>query len=180
MYEMDSVMPNSGQMHNVNGFELLDFFDNTNNNDIDHFVNLIRGETEDPFANFDHDCTHDLIGGCLVDNQLFGAPALEADMFGNFNNPVTGLLGALDHHGEMKGDDLDHDHDEDLDASDDDHDEEEDDNRQESSETNTSTAKNNKSKVDRSRTLVSERRRRGKMKEKLYALRSLVPNITKV
>lgn len=37
-----------------------------------------------------------------------------------------------------------------------------------------------KTKVDRSKTLVSERRRRGRMKEKLYALRALVPNITKV
>ncbi|KAL9243938.1 hypothetical protein vseg_017770 [Gypsophila vaccaria] len=37
-----------------------------------------------------------------------------------------------------------------------------------------------KGKVDRSRTLISERRRRGRMKEKLYALRALVPNITKL
>lgn len=37
-----------------------------------------------------------------------------------------------------------------------------------------------KAKVDRSRTLMTERRRRGRMKEKLYALRALVPNITKV
>ena len=37
-----------------------------------------------------------------------------------------------------------------------------------------------KPKRDRSKTLVSERRRRSRMKEKLYELRSLVPNITKV
>jgi hypothetical protein len=33
---------------------------------------------------------------------------------------------------------------------------------------------------DRSKTIVSERTRRGRMKEKLYELRALVPNITKV
>ncbi|KAH9660491.1 transcription factor FER-LIKE IRON DEFICIENCY-INDUCED TRANSCRIPTION FACTOR [Citrus sinensis] len=43
----------------------------------------------------------------------------------------------------------------------------------------TTTKCTKKPKVDRSRTLISERRRRGKMKEKLYALRALVPNITK-
>jgi hypothetical protein len=46
--------------------------------------------------------------------------------------------------------------------------------------TTTNTTPTKKEKVDRSRTLISERRRRGRMKEKLYALRSLVPNITKV
>ncbi|XP_076929566.1 transcription factor FER-LIKE IRON DEFICIENCY-INDUCED TRANSCRIPTION FACTOR-like [Bidens hawaiensis] len=35
-------------------------------------------------------------------------------------------------------------------------------------------------KGDRARTLISERKRRSGMKEKLYALRSLVPNITKM
>ncbi|KAK8928905.1 Transcription factor FER-LIKE IRON DEFICIENCY-INDUCED TRANSCRIPTION FACTOR [Platanthera zijinensis] len=33
---------------------------------------------------------------------------------------------------------------------------------------------------DRSKTIVSERRRRGRMKERLYELRSMVPNITKM
>ncbi|KAM0052702.1 putative transcription factor bHLH family [Helianthus debilis subsp. tardiflorus] len=35
-------------------------------------------------------------------------------------------------------------------------------------------------KGDRTRTLISERKRRSGMKEKLYTLRALVPNITKV
>lgn len=42
------------------------------------------------------------------------------------------------------------------------------------------TTGSKKTKTDRSRTLISERRRRGRMKEKLYELRALVPNITKV
>ncbi|XP_047312945.1 transcription factor FER-LIKE IRON DEFICIENCY-INDUCED TRANSCRIPTION FACTOR [Impatiens glandulifera] len=42
------------------------------------------------------------------------------------------------------------------------------------------TGGNRGSKSDRSRTLVSERKRRGRMKEKLYSLRALVPNITKM
>ncbi|KAK1295221.1 Transcription factor FER-LIKE IRON DEFICIENCY-INDUCED TRANSCRIPTION FACTOR [Acorus calamus] len=44
----------------------------------------------------------------------------------------------------------------------------------------TTTATTTKGRRDRSRTLVSERRRRGRMKEKLYQLRALVPNITRM
>ncbi|KAL8057701.1 hypothetical protein ABFX02_04G201100 [Erythranthe guttata] len=44
----------------------------------------------------------------------------------------------------------------------------------------TPTKKNAGNKVDRSRTLVSEQKRRGRMKDTLYTLRSLVPNITKM
>ncbi|CAN6566101.1 unnamed protein product [Malus baccata var. baccata] len=50
----------------------------------------------------------------------------------------------------------------------------------ETTNTNTTTTTTKRQKVDRSRTLVSERKRRGRMKERLYALRSLVPNITKM
>ncbi|KAL3530499.1 hypothetical protein ACH5RR_009821 [Cinchona calisaya] len=46
--------------------------------------------------------------------------------------------------------------------------------------TTTTTPTKRGKKTDRSRTLISERKRRGRMKEKLYALRSLVPNITKM
>ncbi|KAL2328544.1 hypothetical protein Fmac_021971 [Flemingia macrophylla] len=64
--------------------------------------------------------------------------------------------------------------------------EEEDNNMGGSSPTTTTTAETKgantkpRPKTDRSKTLVCERKRRNRMKEKLYALRSMVPNITKM
>ncbi|KAL5565823.1 hypothetical protein UlMin_028987 [Ulmus minor] len=172
MYEMDGVP--ATPMMNTNGLELLDIFDSNENNiiDIDQFVNLIRGTESPNFLNFD------LINGCFADNQ-FGptsAAATPGDLFGfgqisgNDPNSVLNTLPSFDHGEEVKGDG--------------DQEEQDDEENRHSSETNTgsitSSAKNGRAKGDRSRTLMSERKRRGSMKEKLYALRALVPNITKM
>lgn len=58
--------------------------------------------------------------------------------------------------------------------------EEEEKSRERNSSGGTSSGASTKPKKDRSKTLVSERKRRSRMKETLYELRSLVPNITKV
>lgn len=147
-------------MH-MNDFELHDFVDDGSN--FINCIDLIRGESEDPVDNFGTD----LVNGCFVDTQFDPIPIPE-DIY-NFSattmvsdpNSVFNSLQGFD--GEE----------EDIDGED------------SSATTTTTTTTTNttptkKEKVDRSRTLISERRRRGRMKEKLYALRSLVPNITKV
>ncbi|KAE8729424.1 Transcription factor FER-LIKE IRON DEFICIENCY-INDUCED TRANSCRIPTION FACTOR [Hibiscus syriacus] len=149
-----------------NQFELYDFVDDPN---FDQFIDLIRGETEDAICGYDYD----LIEGVFVDDkQISSTPG---DPFGldasitivPYPNSVFDPLQSF--YGEMMKDG------------------EEDNDEEHSSGTTTGTATSNtmstttkKGKVDRSRTLISERRRRGRMKEKLYALRSLVPNITKM
>jgi hypothetical protein len=153
----------------INDFELQDFIDDAN---FDQFIDLIRHENEDPAAAAHFDCNL-ISGSCFVDNQ-FGPTTDPGGLCGFDHNttvvsapaPFLTILPNVD--GEMN-----HIGDEDMD-------EEDSCGTTTTTTTNTTATTTKKPKVDRSRTLVSERRRRGSMKEKLYALRSLVPNITKV
>ncbi|XVF19842.1 hypothetical protein REPUB_Repub11eG0145700 [Reevesia pubescens] len=146
-----------------NNFELHDFIDDPN---FHQFIDLIRGEKEDGVAGFDYD----LINGCFVDKPISSIP-YDGDAFGfdatstMVPDPIyiSNALPSFDGEIMKDGKELDTDDDEDN-----------------SSGTTPTTTATKKAKGDRSRTLISERRRRGRMKEKLYALRSLVPNITKM
>lgn len=146
-------------MMNVNDFELQDFIHGDN---FDQYVNLIRGEQENPTFNFDLD----FMNGCLIENRLepSGEYKLESNMV--MNSDPNSLFSSLESFNSI------------MKEVENEEDEDEDDTSVENSSVTTTTTKN--PKTDRSRTLISERRRRGRMKEKLYALRSLVPNITKV
>ncbi|KAK8601684.1 hypothetical protein V6N13_058632 [Hibiscus sabdariffa] len=123
----------------------------------DQFVDLFRGKTGDAVSGFGYDLMND----CFVDKQTGAASgdgfefdcasAMVPDPDYGFNSLPS------------------------FDGVEDEEEEEED-----NSSGTTTPAATKKAKVDQSRTLISERRRRGRMKEKLYALRSLVPNITKM
>ncbi|XWS52969.1 hypothetical protein CRYUN_Cryun11dG0117600 [Craigia yunnanensis] len=154
-----------------NNFELHDFIDDPN---FDQFIDLIGGENEDAVAGLDYDLTN----GCSVDKQI--SSTLGGDAFG-FDvtsvmvpdpNYIFNALSSFD--GEI------------MKVGEDDNDDEEDNSSGTTTTATTTTTTTEtatatkKAKVDRSRTLISERRRRGRMKETLYALRSLVPNITKM
>lgn len=138
-------------MEQIDDYSLVDFMNEAN---FDQFIARIRDENADPIVNFCPnylDCEH--INGCSFDNQFNPATT--------FSDP-TSLLNSFSC--ELK--------------------EWEEENSPEKSSatittTTTTTTKRSK-KGDRSRIIISERRRRGRMKEKLYALRALVPNITKV
>ena len=141
-------------MVHMNDFELHDFVDESN---FIHCIDLIRGEGENPVVNFDTS----LINGCFVDTQFDPIP----ENIYNFNatTMVSDPNSVFDSLPNFGGEE------EDIDGED-----------SSATTTTTTSTPTKKAKADRSRTLISERRRRGRMKEKLYALRSLVPNITKV
>nr|WKE35126.1 basic helix-loop-helix family protein [Rosa persica] len=136
----------------INDFELQDFIDDAN---FDQFIDLIRGENEDPAAASFY-CDHVSGSGFVIDHQ-FGPTTPGGGFFG-LDHSTTGRIndsGEEDNDADSCGTTT-------------------------TTTTNTTATTTKKPKVDRSRTLVSERKRRGRMKEKLYALRSLVPNITKM
>lgn len=161
---------------NINEFEVHDFIADSN---FDQFIDLIRGEKEDQLANFNCD---NLINDCnfVANDHFIGPTNSETDnnvlgfdattMVSSDPNSLS-FINTLPEYfdGEI------------MMVGDDDDENDGDDSSGTTTTTTTTTPTGTKRpKVDRSRTLISERRRRGRMKEKLYALRSLVPNITKV
>lgn len=169
---IDTMDPYAETLVHINNFEPHDFNEDPN---FDQFINLIPGENEDAICNINSG----LINECFVDNPfLHSCPANPFDQ--SNSNSVMKVYGpssssfssfsCFDGEEEAKerGE------------------EEENEGDNSSATTTTSTTPTasvktkQRPKTDRSKTLISERRRRGRMKEKLYALRSLVPNITKV
>ncbi|KAJ8640153.1 hypothetical protein MRB53_016847 [Persea americana] len=146
-------------MENQTHFNNLSFHDFTNNN-MDQITDILRGEnsvanpiTASYHGNHFHELKFD--GGFVEDGGFCPTPE---DMFhlnsASMSDPSS-ILEAL----QPCAEDID------VNVGD---------------EYSTATAVRMNCSGDRSRTLISERRRRGRMKEKLYALRSLVPNITKM
>ncbi|XP_057527150.1 transcription factor FER-LIKE IRON DEFICIENCY-INDUCED TRANSCRIPTION FACTOR [Amaranthus tricolor] len=170
----------------INDFN-LDFIDQDLN--FNHVINMLRGSDHD----HDHDQNFDPSSLLFTRNDVsdnysmnfLPIPTHENHVFNNFNSPTmsctnnnTNILNSLSG---FEDETLRGDQDEDQDEDEDDEDYMD----GEHSSATTTTRKGNekctkKGKMDRSRTLISERKRRGRMKEKLYALRALVPNITKM
>ncbi|KAI6685208.1 hypothetical protein NL676_031121 [Syzygium grande] len=144
-------------------FELPYFIEGDN---FDQMIDLIRGESVHPISKLGYES--DLLDGVVSGGQVMptAGNAFGYDHTSSINCDF--VLDSLPILGEEVKDYL----------------EDENDGEDSSGTTTTTTAMDTtptkRTKTDRSRTLISERRRRGRMKDKLYALRSLVPNITKM
>ncbi|KAL8057700.1 hypothetical protein ABFX02_04G201000 [Erythranthe guttata] len=187
------------QYSEIDNFGLIDFMEESN---FDHFIDLVRGENEimnhDNFSFSSQDYNHDQfdqpsIGGggggggggvvCNINDLFPAAPPVEylfdfqhggggnSSSYHDFGlqNAACRQKQAADHdQGQIREEE-----------------EEEDESSANAAATTTMTSttptkKNGGGKADRSRTLVSEQTRRCRMKDTLYTLRSLVPNITKM
>ncbi|XP_043705280.1 transcription factor FER-LIKE IRON DEFICIENCY-INDUCED TRANSCRIPTION FACTOR-like [Telopea speciosissima] len=153
------------------------FHDFINEGNLGQFIDLVRGENAEPITNFNsntYDAAAEFMycGGGLVDNQFYTTNSQQPQGDGVFdfnslgNSEPNYILDSLPLIGEENEVEMEDDDENDEDDS--------------SVTTSTGQVKRSSNKADRSKTLISERRRRGRMKEKLYALRSLVPNITKM
>jgi len=147
---------------------------------IDQVIGMLRGESEDPIGTGVN--SHTFSSNILANDQNINqfCATIPEDVFANFSsptmsctdstifNPFSGFEDDLVNSGGGR------------EEEDNNYGETEDSSATATTTTTTTTTTPKKAKLDRSRTLISERRRRGRMKEKLYALRALVPNITKV
>ncbi|KAL8029709.1 hypothetical protein ABFX02_14G242400 [Erythranthe guttata] len=164
-------------------FGIVDFMDN----DLDHLIQLVQVQNQVFYLDTD-DAAATFVNGHLYptepppppppeNHQLFVSFDDAANTSGQFANNTINTVNNQFQNDVVSGE---RDDDEDDDNDDVIYGEEE----EESSETTTNTSEKKQKKgghkSDRTKTLISERRRRGRMKEKLYALRALVPYITKM
>ncbi|KAK9068621.1 hypothetical protein SSX86_012736 [Deinandra increscens subsp. villosa] len=174
-------MPNSSEysITHFNGSNYFNMFqpDFMPETDFETLISAIREETTDPIQSFclDYECNH-FTNSCRElplpppvynpgnDTTVF---ATGVDIGGyDVMDPNSGLLWNQESM-DMKVSEVSVDYDDSSETT-------------TTDKPKTARGKTGGAKGDRARTLISERKRRSGMKEKLYALRSLVPNITKM